>query len=98
MIFPSRPLRFSVRGRGERSETQGMRWQLLNCEHPPSPLTLREGGRFLAPLGMTWLAAGIQRGRDAGQHHGNHFKIMAIMVQQIWAMMCGLSWRVLQEE
>ena len=22
-----RPLRFSVRGRGERSETQGMRWQ-----------------------------------------------------------------------
>ena len=24
--------------------------------HPPSPLTLCEGGRFLAPLGMTWVA------------------------------------------
>ena len=26
-------------------------------EHPPSPLTLREGGRFLAALGMTWAGA-----------------------------------------
>ena len=23
-------------------------------EHPPSPLTLCEGGRFLAAFGMTW--------------------------------------------
>ncbi len=25
--------------------------------HPPNPLALREGGRFLAPLGMTWAYA-----------------------------------------
>ena len=53
-----RPLRFSVRGRGERSETQGMRWQ--SYEHslltsqciPLAPLRSAKGG-FLHPSGFS---------------------------------------------
>ena len=47
-------------------------------EEPP-PFAKRKG-----PGGCTHVIpaqAGIQRDVRAGQHHGNHFKIMAIMVQ-----------------
>ena len=35
----------------------------MRRKHPPSPLTLHEGGRFLAPLGMTWVGAKGEMGR-----------------------------------
>ena len=61
-----RPLRFSVRGRGERNETQGMRWQsyehsLLSSQCIPLAHLRSAKGGFAPPLwiptfvGMTWL-------------------------------------------
>ena len=60
---------------------RGMPCQLSNCVHPPGPLTLCEGGRFLAALGMTWgwLCRGVSRNAPTPRVDGD-----ARMLRWLW--------------
>ena len=57
---------FACVRRRERAKrcSQGMPYQPKTHEHPPNPLAFHEGGRFLAPLGMTWASEGCNGAED----------------------------------